>query len=54
MVDLVGVIITGFQLTGAVSGCHLTVEIVEFTAQNLIVGGDDVALNNSVSAPVLI
>ncbi len=54
VVDLVGGIITGFQLTGAVSSRHLTVEIVEFTAQNIVVGGDDVALNNSVSAPVLI
>ncbi len=54
VVDLVGGIITGFQLTGAMNNRHFTLQISEYSAANIIVGGDDVALNNSVSAPVLI
>ena len=54
VVDLVGGIITGFQLIGAISNRHFTLQISEYSASNIVVGGDDVALNNSVSAPVLI
>ena len=54
VVDLVGGTITGFQLTGAISNRHFTLQISEFSASNIVVGGDDVALNNSVSAPVLV
>ena len=54
VVDLVGGIITGFQLTGAINNRRFTVLISDYSASNIIVGGDDVALNNSVSAPVLI
>ena len=54
VIDLLGVIITGMNVTKAVGKRYLNIEIVEFSAQNIVVGGDDVALDNSVSAPVLI
>jgi len=54
VIDLLGVIITGMNVTNAVGKRYLNVEIVEFSAPNIVVGGDDVAFNNSVSAPVLI
>jgi len=54
VIDLLGVIITGMNVTKAVGQRYLNIEIVEFSAQNIVVGGDDVAYNNSVSAPVLI
>ena len=55
VVDLVGGIITSFQLTGDESSLHFTVLIEEFSAPNLIVAsGGGVPSNSSVSAPVLI
>jgi len=54
VVGLVGGIITGFKLTGASSKRYINVEIGEFSATNIVVGGGGTPTNNSVSAPVLI
>ena len=54
VVDLVGGIITGFQLTGAISNRHFTLQISEFSATNLVVGSENLPLNSSVSAAVLV
>ncbi|MDA2916918.1 hypothetical protein MYX64_08790, partial [Nitrospinae bacterium AH_259_B05_G02_I21] len=55
VMDLVGAIITGFQLTGAQSQRFINVQIVEFSSSNLIVAqGPSTSTNNSLSTPVLI
>jgi hypothetical protein len=55
VVDFVGGIIQGFQLTGASSQRFINVQIVEFSSLNLLVAqGPGASTNNSVSTPVLI
>ncbi|MDA2916674.1 hypothetical protein MYX64_07550, partial [Nitrospinae bacterium AH_259_B05_G02_I21] len=55
VMDFVGAIIQGFRLIGSQSERHITVQIVEFSSPDLIVGEDEnTPANNSLSAPVLI
>ncbi len=55
VVDFIGGIIQSFQLTGAESERYITVQIVEFSSPDLIVGEDEsTPANNSLSTPVLI
>ena len=55
VVDFVGGIIQSFQLTGTESERHITIQIVEFSSPDLIVGEDEnTPANNSLSTPVLI
>ena len=54
VIDFVGAIITGMNVTNAVGKRYLNIRIVEFSAPNIVIGGGGTPNNNSVSAPVLI
>jgi Flp pilus assembly protein TadG len=55
VVDFVGGIIQGFELDGPQSERHITIQIVMYSSQDLIVGAEGSApVNSSVSTPVLI
>ena len=52
IVDFVGAYITGIQVTQSVGQRYLKIEISEFVAPNIIIGGG--GCNNTVFAPVLV
>ena len=54
VIDFVGAIITGMNVTNAVGKRYLNIRIMEFSAPNIVIGGGGTPNNNSVSAPVLI
>ncbi|MFQ5893908.1 MAG: pilus assembly protein TadG-related protein [Nitrospinota bacterium] len=54
VMGFVGVIITSSQLTGPEESRNLIINVGQFSAQNLIVGGASTPTNNTVSTPVLI
>lgn len=54
VINLMGGVIQGFQLTGSQSQRNIMVEITDFAAYNLIVGSESTPTNNTVGTPVLI
>lgn len=54
VIDMVGIIIRDFQLTGDIHSRHFNIQIEQFSSTSLILGDESTPSNPSLSKPILI